>query len=242
VNLVLEIGAPLHRNEVGCVWRHLPATYPVKAEPPSQLFKQLTALLQTIDCRKAWDKQLTGTELGSADCLVWYSHEYPVDETTKFRTNQTRNKVARVHVKVPSCCLSCESSQHHPLVIQTIDSTPADHWLQKSMRQTTDRNTSGLWWLFGMIFTWVSSWWENQIRTNQTRNKVARVHVKVPSCCLSCESSQHHPLVIQTIDCTPADYRLQKSMGQTTERNRAGLCRLFGMIFTWVSGWWDNQI
>jgi hypothetical protein len=35
-----------------------------------QRFKQLTALLQTIDCRTAWDKQLTGTEQGSAHCLV----------------------------------------------------------------------------------------------------------------------------------------------------------------------------
>jgi hypothetical protein len=31
-----------------------------------QFFKQLTALLQTIDCRKAWGKQPTGTEQGSA--------------------------------------------------------------------------------------------------------------------------------------------------------------------------------
>jgi hypothetical protein len=146
------------------MWRCLPAAYPVKAASTTLWwFKQLTALLQTIDCRKAWDKQLRGTELGSADCLVWYSHEYLVDETTKFRTNQTRNNVARVHVKVPSHCISCESSQHHLLAIQTIDCTPADHWLQKSMGQTTDRNTSGLWWLFGMIFTWVSTWWDNQI-------------------------------------------------------------------------------
>jgi hypothetical protein len=39
------------------------------------LFKQWTALLQTIDCRKAWGKQLTGTEQGSPHCLVWNSHK-----------------------------------------------------------------------------------------------------------------------------------------------------------------------
>jgi lactam utilization protein B len=35
-----------------------------------QLFKQLTALLQTTDCRKARDKQPTGTEQGSPHCSV----------------------------------------------------------------------------------------------------------------------------------------------------------------------------
>jgi hypothetical protein len=35
-----------------------------------KLFKQLTALLQTINCRKAWGKQPTGTEQGSPHCLV----------------------------------------------------------------------------------------------------------------------------------------------------------------------------
>jgi hypothetical protein len=35
-----------------------------------QLFKESSALLQTIDCRKVWGKQPTGTEQGSAHCLV----------------------------------------------------------------------------------------------------------------------------------------------------------------------------
>jgi hypothetical protein len=35
-----------------------------------QLFKELAALLQTIDCRKVWGKQPTGTEQGSTHCLV----------------------------------------------------------------------------------------------------------------------------------------------------------------------------
>jgi hypothetical protein len=41
------------------------------------LFKQWTALLQTIDCRKAWGNQLTGTEQRSTHCLVWNSHKCP---------------------------------------------------------------------------------------------------------------------------------------------------------------------
>jgi hypothetical protein len=47
---------------------------------------------------------------------------------------------------------------------------------------------------------------------------------------------QHCPLALQTMNCTPADYRLQKSMGQTTNRNRARLPSLFGMRFTQVPG------
>jgi hypothetical protein len=45
---------------------------------------------------------------------------------------------------------------------------------------------------------------------------------------------QCHPLTLQTMNCTPADYRLQKSVGQTTNRNRATLPSLFGMKFTQV--------
>jgi hypothetical protein len=47
---------------------------------------------------------------------------------------------------------------------------------------------------------------------------------------------QHRPLALQTMNCTPADYWLQKCMGQTTNRNRARLPSLFGMKFTQVPG------
>jgi hypothetical protein len=53
---------------------------------------------------------------------------------------------------------------------------------------------------------------------------------------------QHHPSALQTIDCTLADYQLQKSMGQTTNRNRARLPLLFGMKFTQVPSQYSNQI
>jgi hypothetical protein len=46
---------------------------------------------------------------------------------------------------------------------------------------------------------------------------------------------QRRPLAIQTMNCTPADYRLQKSVVQTTDRNRATLPSLFGMKFTQVA-------
>jgi hypothetical protein len=47
---------------------------------------------------------------------------------------------------------------------------------------------------------------------------------------------QHRPSALRTMNCTPADYQLQKSVGQTTDRNRARLLSLFGMKFTQVPG------
>jgi len=47
---------------------------------------------------------------------------------------------------------------------------------------------------------------------------------------------QRRPSAFQTMNCTPADYQLQKSVGQTTDRNRAMLPSLFGMKFTQVPG------
>jgi hypothetical protein len=53
---------------------------------------------------------------------------------------------------------------------------------------------------------------------------------------------QHCPSALQTINCTPADYRLQKSVGQTTDRNRARLPSLFGMKFTQVPSQYSKGI
>jgi hypothetical protein len=41
-----------------------------KSSATLQLFKELAALLQTIDCGKAWGKQPMGTEQGSTHCSV----------------------------------------------------------------------------------------------------------------------------------------------------------------------------
>jgi hypothetical protein len=53
---------------------------------------------------------------------------------------------------------------------------------------------------------------------------------------------QRRPLAFQTMNCTPADYRLQKSVGQTTDRKRARLHSLFGMKFTQVPSQYSKQI
>jgi hypothetical protein len=60
-----------------------------------------------------------------------------------------------------------------------------------------------------------------------------------PPCILR---KQRCPLAIQTMNCTPADYRLQKSVGQTTDRNRARLPSLFGMKFTQVPSQYSKGI
>jgi hypothetical protein len=44
------------------------------------------------------------------------------------------------------------------------------------------------------------------------------------------------------MNCTPADNRLQKSVGLTTNRKRARLPSLFGMKFTQVSGQYSKGI
>jgi hypothetical protein len=44
------------------------------------------------------------------------------------------------------------------------------------------------------------------------------------------------------MNCTPADYRLQKSVGQTTDRKRARLPTLFSMKFTQVPSQYSKEI
>jgi hypothetical protein len=50
------------------------------------------------------------------------------------------------------------------------------------------------------------------------------------------------PFSSSKIGCTSADYRLQKSVGQTTDGNRAMLHSLFGMKFTQVPSQYSKQI
>jgi hypothetical protein len=65
-----EIGEVLAKSKV---WVHVKAPshrLSCKSSTALQFFKQLTALLQPINCRRVWGKQLTGTEQGSTHCLV----------------------------------------------------------------------------------------------------------------------------------------------------------------------------
>jgi hypothetical protein len=92
-----------------------------------------------------------------------------------------------------------------------------------------------------MKFTQVPSQHSNQIQEVQARNEVW-VHAKAPSHCLSCKSSAALQLFKQLTVRTLADYQLQKSMGQTSNRNRPRLPSLFGMRFTHVPSQYSNQI
>jgi hypothetical protein len=47
----------------------------------------------------------------------------------------------------------------------------------------------------------------------------SRENVKAPSCY---PAKACHPSALQRIGCTPADYRLQKSVGQTTNGTEQG--------------------
>ncbi len=118
---------------------------------------------------------------------------------------QVRSKVW-VHVKAPSCCLSCKSSttlqlfKQSTTLLQSIDCRKV--WGKQL-------NRARLHSLFSMKFTQVPSQYSNQIREVQARNKVW-VCVKVPSCCLSCKSStalqlfKQSTALLQTIDCRKA--------------------------------------
>jgi hypothetical protein len=117
--------------------------------------------------------------------------------------------------------------QHCPSAFQTMNCTPADYWLQKSVGQTTNRNRATFPSLFRMKFTQVPSQYSKQIGEGKVTIKVW-VRAKAPSRC--------HLLALQTMNCTPVDYWLQKSMGQTTNTNRARLPSLFSMKFTQVPG------
>jgi hypothetical protein len=114
-----------------------------------------------------------------------------------------------VHVKAPSCCLSCESSTTLQLFKQLTALLPADCRLQKCVGQTTNRNRARLHSLFGMKFTQAPRQYSNQIREVQARNKVW-VCAKAPSCHQSCKSSTALKLfkqltaLLQTINCRTA--------------------------------------
>jgi hypothetical protein len=63
-----------------------------KSSNALQLFKELNALLQTIDCRKVWGKQPMGTEQGSTNCLVWNSHKCPANTPNELEEYKQQSK------------------------------------------------------------------------------------------------------------------------------------------------------
>jgi hypothetical protein len=87
-------------------------------------FKESAALLQTIDCRKAWGKQPTGTEQGSPYCSVWNSHKFQARiQQPICRTN---------HVTQQFSCLSLDNGTERwrKAVLDNLWRSHIDrHWL-----------------------------------------------------------------------------------------------------------------
>jgi hypothetical protein len=73
-----------------------------KSSTALKLFKQLTALLQTINCRKAWGKLPTGTEQGSPHCSVWNSHKCPANTATKSDKYKRETKYGYMQRRLPT--------------------------------------------------------------------------------------------------------------------------------------------
>jgi hypothetical protein len=80
---------------------------------------------------------------------------------------------------------------------------------------------------------------QTKLRSNSDNQSMGACEGAFPPCILR---KQRCPSALQTMNCTPADYRLQKSMGQTTNRNRATLPSLFSMQFTQVPSQYSKQI
>jgi hypothetical protein len=91
------------RHKVRCMWRCLPTVNPVKAVPPFSFSNNwLHSCLQTVDCRKVWGKQPTGTEHGSTHCSVWNSNKCPANTATKSEKYKQETKYGCVQRRLPA--------------------------------------------------------------------------------------------------------------------------------------------
>jgi hypothetical protein len=145
---------------------------------------------------------------------------------------------SRVHVKVPSCHLSCKAvppfsssnNQLHSCRLSIAEKHGANNRQEQSKAPLTVRYE---------IHT--STQPIQQLNPRSTSKKQGLGACKcafLPPIL----QKQCRPSALQTIECTLADYQLQKCMGQTTNRNRARLPSQFGMKFTQVPSQYSNQI
>jgi hypothetical protein len=199
-----------------------------KSSTTLQLFKQSTPLLQTVDCRKVWDKQLTGTEQGSTHCLVWNSHKCPANTATKLEKYKQETKYRCMQRHLPTANpvkavppFSSSNNWLHSCRLSIAEKRGANNQQEQSKAPLT------VWY---MKFTQVPSQYSKRIGEIDNQSMGACKGAFLPPILWK----QCHPSALQTINCTPADYQLQKNVGQTTNRNRARLHSLFGMKFTQV--------
>jgi hypothetical protein len=115
-----------------------------KSSATFKLFKQLTVLLQTINCRKVWGKQPTGTEQGSSHCVVWNSHKCWANKATKSDKYKQETKYGCTWRPLPATYpakaalpLSSSNNQLHFCRVSIAEWHGAKNWQEQSKAPLT---------------------------------------------------------------------------------------------------------
>jgi hypothetical protein len=174
-----------------------------------------------------WGKQPMGTEQGFTHCSVWNSHKWSAITASELKKYKWQSKYGCMQRCLPAmypakAALPFGSSNNElhscrPLIAEKCG---ANNWQEQSKAPLT------VWY---EIHTSAQPVQQRNWRSKSNNRSMGTCKGAFP---LHIPWKQHHPLALQTMNCTPADYRLQKSVGQTTNRNRARLPSLFGMKFT----------
>jgi hypothetical protein len=115
-----------------------------KSSATLQLFKESTALLQTIDCRKVWGKQPTGTEQGSTQCSVWNSRKCPANTAGKLKKYNWQSKYGCMQRCLPATYpvkavtpFGSSNNELHSCRILIAEKHGANHWQEQSKAPLT---------------------------------------------------------------------------------------------------------
>jgi hypothetical protein len=178
-----------------------------------------------------WGKQPTGTEQGSAHCLVWNSHKCPANTASELKKYKQESKYGCMRRRLPATYpakaappFGCSNNELHSCRLLIAEKCGANNWQEQSKAPLT------VWY---EIHTSAQPIQQRNWRSKSDNRSMGTCKGAFPPCI---PREQRRPLALQTMNCTPADYWLQKSMGQTTNRNRARLPSLFGTKFTQVPG------
>jgi hypothetical protein len=170
-----------------------------------------------------------GTEQGSTHCSVWNSHKYPANTASKLKKYKWQSKYGCVRRCLPATYpvkaappFGSSNNELHSCRLSIAEKCGANNQQEQSKAPLT-------------------VWYEihTSAQPIQQRNWRSKSDNRSMGTCKGAFlppnlRKQCRPLALQTMNCTPADYQLQKSMGLTTNRNRARLPSLFGMKFTQV--------
>jgi hypothetical protein len=84
----------------GCMWRHLPATYPAKAAPPFSSSNNRLHSCRVLIAENCGANNWT--EQGSTHCSVWNSHKCPANTATKSEKYKQETKYGCVSRCLPA--------------------------------------------------------------------------------------------------------------------------------------------